>query len=114
MITLATTAETNDIYADKSGNIAIISGAEALAQTLSHISQSQRNEMIYATNRGIPYRDTVFQSKDFLLFEAAMRSEFMKHPEVTGIASFVISQDGEDVTYEAQVNSIYGLVRVNG
>lgn len=113
MITLATN-DNNSIYVDKNGNIATLSGAEALAQTLGQISKTRRNEMLYAKNRGIPYWDTVFQTQDFQLFEAAMRSEFMRHPEVTGILSFVVEQEGDDLVYEAQVTSIYGTVKVNG
>lgn len=114
MITLATKNDTYSIFVDKSGNIATLTGAEALAQTLGQISRTRKGELMYATNRGIPYWDTIFQTQDYQMFEAAMRSEFMRHPEVTGILSFNVSQDGDDIIYEAQVNSIYGVVKVNG
>lgn len=113
MITLATNSS-NSIYVNASGNIATLDGAAALAQTLAHMSQTRRSEMLYATDRGIPYWNTIFSTKDVLMFEAAMRTEFLAHPEVTGIDSFAVTIDGETLTYTATVNSIYGEVLVNG
>jgi len=113
MITLAVD-ENNSMYLDSSGNLATLSGADALAQTLGQMSRTRRNEMLYATDRGIPYADTIFLTKDVLMFEATMRNEFSLHPEVTGINSFTVSIDGDVLTYSAEVNSIYGAVTVNG
>jgi len=70
--------------------------------------------MLYAIDRGIPYADTIFLTKDVLMFEAAMRNEFLSHPEVTGVNSFTVNIDGEVLTYSAEINSIYGKVSVNG
>jgi len=113
MITLAVDGN-NSIYLDSSGNLAILSGAEALAQTLGQMSKTRRAEMLYAIDRGIPYADTIFLTKDVLMFEAAMRNEFLSHPEVTGVNSFTVNIDGEVLTYSAEINSIYGKVSVNG
>lgn len=114
MITLATKSGTNSIFVDKNGNIATLSGKEALAQTIGQITRTRRREMMYAINRGIPFWDTAFQNQDFQLFEATMRSEIMRHSEVTGIISFNMEKSGDDLTYEVIVNSIYGTVTVNG
>jgi hypothetical protein len=113
MITLGTNGS-NSIYLNEFGSLVVLSDAQALAQTLGHISQTRRAEMMYATDKGIPYWDTIFMTKDVLMFEAAMRNEFLSHPEVTGIESFTVNIDGETLTYEAKVNSIYGEVLVNG
>ena len=113
MITLAVNTD-NSIYVDSTGNLAVISGKEALAQTLAQISRTRRGEMVYNVQDGVPFMETVFQIRDPLQFEAAMRAEFMKHPEVTGVLSFDMTQEGNEVKYSAQVDSIYGTVEVNG
>lgn len=113
MITLATNSK-NSIYKDGTGSIALLSGAEALAQTLGQISRTRRGEMPFNTKDGVPYWDTIFQTKDVLLFEAAMRAEFNKHPEVTGVESFNVQTDGEVITYTAQVLTIYGALKIDG
>lgn len=113
MITLGTN-DTNSIYADQTGSLVVLSGAVALAQTLGQISRTRRGEMVFATDKGIPYWDTVFQTKDILMFEAAMRAEFMKHPEVNRINSFVVTISGEELAYVSEIDTIYGVVKVNG
>lgn len=113
MITLAVDDD-NSIYTDLTGNLSILSDKKALAQTLAQISRTRRGEMMYNKQDGVPFMETVFQTRDPLQFEAAMRDEFMKHPEVTGVMSFDMTQEGNEVKYSAQIDSIYGTVEVNG
>lgn len=113
MITLGVDS-TNSIHLNNLYSLVILSGKEALAQTLGQISKSQLGEMPYNQQEGIPYMDTVFQQRDFILFETAMRAAFLNHPEVNYVISFDMSQDGDQFNYTAQVDSIYGTITVNG
>lgn len=113
MITLAV-GPNQDMVINASNSLVLLSGKEALAQTIGQICRTRRGEMALYKNIGVPFWDSIFQTKDVIMFEAAMRAEISRHPEVTGIDTFEVTIDGNEIKYTGTIRSIYGEIPVNG
>jgi hypothetical protein len=103
-----------DMYLDASGNVAMLSGAAAVAQNCVTAMRAQRGEMQYAMSNGMPSAATAFDTYDPVAFEAAARKIIKGVTGVTGIASFAVVLANNALNYSVEINTIYGTTTVQG
>lgn len=101
-----------DLYRDNSGNLAMVSGADATSQNSISAMSAQLGEMIYALNRGVPTRQTVWDRFDPAQFEAAARMVLLRVEGVIGVLAFNVAQVESVVRYRATLNTIYGTLEI--
>lgn len=115
-VTIAENAN-RDMYLGDDGNVAFLTDVTdnpiCTAQLTKSRVESQRGEMMYAKNAGMPTRATAWDTFNPKQFEAAARSIITSTANVTGVASFTLTQDGNELDYDAEINTIYGAVTVN-
>lgn len=105
----------NDMYIGDDGNIAMSYDIVAAAQTAKHFAATLKSEMIHEYDLGIPFFITAFGANPSLpQFEAATRRRILEAPEVTGIRSFQVQQDGDILRYTAVIETTYGTATLNG
>lgn len=105
----------NDLYLGTDGNIAILSGAEAVAAACSTKTKAQLGEMVFETTQGIPNFQAVFTGvPNYPVFQAYLRNNILSIDGVTGIESIFINPVKNTLNYTARIQSIYGAVKLNG
>lgn len=104
----------NDLTLGKSASIEMLSGIKAVAQTAENYAKTLLGEMIHAIDEGVPYFGTVFARGDTVQFEAALRRRLQSVPEVRAVRSLTVLQVGEIVSYNASIDTIYGITTING
>jgi hypothetical protein len=113
-LTIAVNAN-NDMYLTPDGNIAIVYDLEATLQACAQAAKTILGEMIYATNLGIPYFETVFSGVlNIPQFAAALRSAWLAIPDVVEVITLDIAQAANTLTYTATIMTDYGQGVVNG
>lgn len=110
---LSTSSE--DFALDAAGNLAVISGPDAILQTSRQYVRARRGEMIHNMDQGVPYDPIVWSgAPNIAQFEAAIRTRLLQMPEVTGVQSLVASLDGNILGYTAVISTETGEVTVSG
>ena len=113
MLTIATD-ENNDIYLDEFGNIATVTGIEAVAQVCRNTILTTLGELIFNVNEGIPYFETVFSDPPNIeLFQHAVVEALQTVEGVNSVKSFEYSTNGDVLTYTALIQTIYGDLTLN-
>lgn len=110
MTTTIAENENRDMYIGADGNVAFLSAAPCIAQLTKSRVESQRGEMMYAADQGMPTRATAWDTFNPKQFEAAARSIISATPDVTGIQSLSLYAEDNDLKYSATINTIYGTV----
>lgn len=105
--------DNRDMYRGADGNIAFVSAAPCIAQLTKSRVESQRGEMIYAMNQGMPTRTTAWDTFNPKQFEAAARAIILATSDVTGIQTFNMTKQENTLNYSATIRTIYGTVTVN-
>lgn len=105
----------NDIYLDSKGNIAISSKEDALGNIIKNSVQTVLGELIFDKDLGVPYFDS-FLSKnpDWELFRYYIIAAIERVEEVNRVYSFDYSTEDEKFSYEASISTIYGDIKING
>lgn len=108
--------ENRDLFLTADGNLAFLTDApgDAVATALIVKSrvEAQRGEMKYATDQGLPTRQTVWDTFNPKQYEAAWRLIALATPNVTGIQSFNMFRDGNTLFYSAVITTIFGTAQV--
>ena len=110
----------NDIYLDEQGNISMSFDLQAVLQECSQVAKTLLGEMIFNTDLGIPYFQTVWIGvPNIAQFTAALRQSFLNVDGVLEVVSLLTSQGGgsspsDTLTYTAIIRTIYGTGAVNG
>lgn len=113
MITLETDFN-NDLVIGKDGNLSLISGLQAVAQTAEHYGYTLRGEMAFSADLGVPFFDVAFgATPNIAQFESFMRSRIMEVPEVIRINSFTAQQVNDSLLYNADIVTIYGAETIS-
>lgn len=107
--TLAINAN-NDLYLGPDGNIVVAVGIDAVAQACKTATQALLGEMIYSTDKGVPYFETLFQvgQPNLPQFEAGFRQAVLNVEGVVGINDLVINHIDDTVSFEMTITTIYG------
>ena len=110
----------NDIYLDAQGNISMSFDLDAVLQECSQVAKTILGEMIFNTDLGVPYFQTVWIGvPNIAQFTAALRQSFLNVYGVLEVVSLLTSQGGssdpsDNLTYTAIIRTIYGTGAVNG
>lgn len=85
---------TNDIYLDASGNLAMVTDAEAVGQHARQRLQTFQGEWFLDTACGVPWLSQILgRNYDPALAEAVVKAELLNTDGVTEITSFSVSFD---------------------
>jgi hypothetical protein len=103
-----------DMYLDASGNIAWVTGIDAVSQNSATAMRAQRNEMQYDQTGGMPMGATAFDTYDPVAFEAAARQVLLAVDGVTGVTAFSVTKSGNQLQYSATLSTIYGPTVISG
>lgn len=104
----------NDVFLDRLGNIAIATGATAVAMNCRTAIQAQLGEMLFAADKGMPTFETAWNNYNPLQFEAAARVILLGVPDVVAVEAFTVNRAGETLGYTATIRTIYGETPING
>jgi len=114
MITFAEN-ENRDIYVGTDNQVAMLSGRDAAAQASKAAIETQRGEVIYATNVGMPTASVVWnKSPNLQQFEFYARKQIMATPTVTEIVEFSAEIVGDGVEYQATIRTENGEAQIDG
>ena len=107
--------EDYDIYIGKDGNIAIVGGLESVKQRCEQAARILRNELPYAQSKGIPFfNNPLTASPNLGLYETHLRAQYMGVEDVTAVNYIRFKIEGDVLTYEAGIQSIYGEASLSG
>lgn len=114
-LSIATNAN-NDIYIGPDGNLAMVTGVTAVQQDCEHALKAQLGEMIYSPAKGMPTFDDVWQSRNFIRWEAAARATLANINGVVKVVSFNVTVSADTFSYVAQIETVYSqqLAKVTG
>lgn len=114
MLSIATD-ENNDIYLDEFGNLAVVTGLDAVAQVCRNTVLTAYGELIYDVDVGIPYFETVFTDPPNIeLFQNAVVEALQNVEGVTRVKGFEYAVNGGILSYTAEIQTIYGDMTING
>jgi hypothetical protein len=104
----------NDIYLDVNGNISLSYDLEAVVQACAQASKTLLGEEVFNTLIGIPYFTAVFAGViNIEQFAAALRRAWIAVNGVTEVLSLDINTNNKVLTYQAVINTIYGIGTLN-
>ena len=113
-ITLAVN-DKNDLFMDKSGNLAQVRDIEACKEDAQQAAQTQLGEMQYHVDRGIPNFTVLWNGHPSVAqFEAALRRELMKVTDVLDVPELSTRLAGDRVVYAVTIKTTFGTVAING
>lgn len=109
----------NDLYLDQEGNISVSTDLNALIEECAQAAKTLLGECIYNVNIGIPYQQAVWIGvPNPQQFNAALRNAFLNINGVVEVVSLIVIQsdpaDVNTLTFNAEINTIYGLGTLNG
>lgn len=109
------TNENNDWYINSRGYLAIITGLPAVVQSCEHASQVLLGELPYAQTRGIAFFENgLTDSPKLGLYQVQLRRILLSVPDVTKVESIGFRIDGDVLSYEATIRTIYGVEKLSG
>jgi hypothetical protein len=104
-----------DLTIDASGNLSMLSGEQAASEVCRNFAQTQKGEMIFKAQEGMPFIGGVFDDNDLAQFEAAFKRRIKQVPFAE---AQVIAFDAEVVenvlNYEAVIQTKFGQMVQNG
>lgn len=107
--------DNNDIFLDKSGNLALCKDIEAVKTAVSCQTKTNYGEVILNTTAGIPYFETIFTAHpDIELWKAYMQETILKVPKVLSISYFETTIEKSVLHYAVVINTEYGTEVING
>lgn len=106
----------NDIYIGPDGNLAFVTGVNAVQQDCVCAMQAQLGEMFLEPTSGMPNFDDVWQQKNIPKWTAIGRATLVSVPGVTKVESFIVTQNGNQLNYVATIQTEYSpqLATVSG
>ncbi len=110
MVSLALSSDTWDLQVDAAGNLALVSGAAALAQDAATACRLWVGEWWYGTNIGIPYQAILGQAPNFTALKNQWVQAALTVPGVVSAKAFIASFKDRAVTGQIQVTGSDGIV----
>ncbi len=101
-----------DITIDMFGNLALLTGKQAIAQNTRTAMRAVRGEMVYAITSGLPMRATAFDRYNPAQFEAAARAVMLAVPGVLSVDYFKAAMNGDTLDYSATISTTEGVIDV--
>lgn len=107
--------DTNDIYLDAQGNLAVKKDLEAMGDIIINKSQTNRGELLYNSEKGIEFFSTVFGEPVYLdLFQSELIEELENTEAVQAVYDYTPSISGGVYAYTANIQTDYGKIALNG
>ncbi len=114
MITIATN-ENNDIYTDASGNLAMLTDINALANVSKNVILQTYGEAEYNQESGIPYFKTIFTDTPKIdLLQAAQISTLENLEDVNRVSNYEYKQQNGVYSYSLTEHTTFGDIQING
>jgi len=113
MTQMIATNANNDIIT-LNGNIQFLAGIYAVLQNCKSAMLAQRGEMMYSTQTGMPWNETVFDNYNERQFEAAARDVLLSVSGVESVLSFNTQAHDGTLSYASTIQTIYGTGTING
>lgn len=104
--------ENGDTYLDKTGDIAVLTGINAVSQNCVTAMRAQRGEMQYAMDAGMPMAATAFDKFNPFAFESFARDVLLAVDGVDSVTDFNVSVNGNTLSYSATIQTIYGQTTI--
>ena len=109
----------NDLYLNASGNISISYDQQALLEECSQAVKIVLGELVFNTNIGVPYFETMFVGiPNAQQFNAAVNNAILTVQGVLEVVSLITSQGGnlpsDNYNFTAIIRTIFGTGVVNG
>lgn len=109
------TNQNNDIYIDSSGNLAILTDINALANISKNAILTTQGEPQYNQENGIPYFETIFTDTPSIdLFQAAQIATLENLENVNRVEEYNYSQANNIFSYSVKIDTTYGEIIING
>ena len=109
------TDDTSDLFLLSDGNIAVLSGLDAVLSACETASKAQRGEMVLATGLGIPNFQAVWVgAPNIPLWESALRVTLESVPGVLQVTDLTTSTQNNTLSYVATIVTQYGTGTVSG
>lgn len=103
------------MYLDATNNIALATGQTAIEQAAQTASLAQLGEMILFTTQGMPAFQTVWiGTPNYSLYQSALVAAIQAINGVVAVTSVVISVSGGNMSYTAEIETIYGTTVIDG
>lgn len=104
-----------DLTLGADGNLSMLSGEQAASEVCRNFALTQKGEMIFKANEGMPFIGGVFDDNDLAQFEAVFKRRIKQVPFAE---AKVIAFDAEVVenvlNYEAVIQTKFGQMVQNG
>jgi hypothetical protein len=105
----------NDLYLDDKGNIALVTGLEAVKQACEHAVKAQLGEMVLQVDQGMPNFQVVWNgAPNIAQFEAALYTRLMGVSGVTNVKNLTTTVAQNALSYTVTIVTIYGEAAING
>lgn len=103
----------NDIYIAENGNLAILSGAEAVAAACATATKAQLGEMVLQSTRGLPNFQAIWVgSPNYQVYQTYLRNTILSVPGVLDVQSLSLSVSGNVLRYTATIVTQFGIVEI--
>lgn len=105
----------NDLEADASGNLVMLTGKYAVAAACNTAAQTQLGECVLVTGQGLPNFQALWVGvPDYAIWQSYLQNTLLNVRGVASVQSIVLTQTDGVLNYVAEINSIYGPVTVSG
>jgi len=105
----------NDLVIGSDDRLTIATDLLAVLQNCEHAAKTILAEMVLAIDQGLPYFEAVWIGVPNLpVFEAAYRQRILTVEGVTGIVSVTLSVSGNVLSYQAEIQTLFGTGVING
>ena len=105
----------NDIYLDATNSIGIKKDIEALGDIYINKAQPQKGELIYNTEGGVDYLNTIFGEPCYPdVFQFQLINELKNTAETINITDFTAETENDVYSYTVNCQTTYGQVTING
>lgn len=114
MKTIATD-NNNDLYIDDGGSIAIVSDIDALANISKNAVLTNKGELTYNIQFGIPYMETIFADvANTDIFQASIIQTLESLEGIERVSSYSFEINNGIYSYQVEETTEYGTVVLNG
>lgn len=115
MVTTFGTDTNNDLYLGNDGNIAVLSGINAVLAACETATKAQLGEMVLAVTQGIPNFQTVWVgTPNYALYQSYLRNTLLGVPGVLNVKSIDLTIEGNTLKYTATIQTQFGTAVLNG
>ena len=115
MVQTLQTNSNNDLFLNSSNSLTMLTNVAAVAAACTSAAQTQLGECVLQTGYGLPNFQAIWVGvPDFAIWEAYLENILLGVEGVASIESVSILQNGNDLNYSAQINTIYGPTTING